>query len=261
MTHGNANSMTYTVGGEPAAMKEPSVNGSVGPSGELSMALIRDGELRRVFPDPLVWPHRPASVLDVVELGLPQRGLSDEVNAWRRRNTPNLWRGFRRVALARSLRLPHFYGQLWLTLLRGDGQVVDLGLASMRVVTTTGVGYIVDAFQNGVELENMKYHGLGTGTGAEASGDSALGTELTTEYSGDTRATGTTIEGASANIYRTVATVTLDSGTPAVTEHGVFSAASAGVLLDRSKFAAVNMVGTSADALSVTYDLTFTAGS
>jgi hypothetical protein len=237
------------------------VNGNVGPSGALGVELIRGGQLRRAFPDPLAWPPRPVSVTDMLTHGTPQSGLPGEVNAWRLRNVPNLWRGARRVMLARSLRLPHFYGQLWLTLLRGDGEAVDLGLASLRVVTTTGVGFIVDAFQNSVELETMKYHALGTGTGAEASGDSALGTELTTEYSGDTRATGTTTEGASANIYRTVATVTLDSGTPAVTEHGVFSAASSGVLLDRSKFAAVNMVGASADALQVTYDLTFTAGS
>lgn len=142
----------------------------------------------------------------------------------------------------------------------GPHRIEDYGIVSRRVVTTVGVGYIVDAFQNLVELENMKYHGLGTGGTAEASGDTALVTELTTEYVGNTRATGTTTEGASANIYRTVGTVTLDSGTPAVTEHGVFSAASAGVLLDRSVFSAINLVGASGDALQSTYSLTLSAG-
>lgn len=136
----------------------------------------------------------------------------------------------------------------------------DYGVVCRRVVTTAGVGFIVDAFQNAVELENMKYHGLGTGTNAEASGDTALQTELTTEYVGNTRATGTTTEGASANIYRTVGTVTLDSGTPAVTEHGVFSAASAGVLGDRSVFSAINLVGANGDAVQATYELTLSAG-
>jgi len=154
------------------------------------------------------------------------------------------------------------YGALYLRVFRADGCVDDLGLASLRVVTDTGVGYIVDAFQNSVELENMKYHGFGTGTGNEAAGDTALGTELTTQYATDsTRPTGTTTEGATANIYRTVATLSPDSGgTLAITEHGVFSANAAGVLLDRSKFSAVNLVA-GADSLQATYDLTFTSGS
>jgi hypothetical protein len=133
----------------------------------------------------------------------------------------------------------------------------DLGVVCRKVVTNNGVGFIVDAFQNLVEVETMKYHGLGTGTNAEAAADSALQTELTTEYNpNSTRATGTTTESAS-NAYRTVATNTLD-GAAAVTEHGVFSASSAGVLLDRSVFSVVNLAAS--DSLESTYTLTFTAG-
>lgn len=137
--------------------------------------------------------------------------------------------------------------------------IEELGIVSRRVVTTVGVGYIVDAFQNTVELENMKFHGLGTGSTAEAAGDTALVTELTTEYTGNVRATGTTTEFA-ANIYQTVATNTLDSGTPNLREHGVFSASAAGVLLDRSVFAGIALDGTVGDALTTDYRLTFTAG-
>lgn len=144
------------------------------------------------------------------------------------------------------------------------GHVVDYGVLSRRVVTTAGVGFIVDAFQNLVELENMKFHGFGTGTTAEASGDTALVTELTTQYASDNvRPTGTTTEGGSANVYRSVATLSPDAGgTIAVTEHGVFSqaAVAGGVLLDRSVFAAVNIVAGS-DSLQSTYDLTVSAGS
>lgn len=141
------------------------------------------------------------------------------------------------------------------------GEVTEFGLLSTRLVTDNGVAYIVDAFQNSVELENMKFHGYGTGTTNEAQADSALVTELTTEYAvNSTRPTGTTTEGASANIYRTVATLSPDSGgTLAITEHGVFSASSAGVLLDRSKFAAINLVAGS-DSLQTTYELTVSAG-
>lgn len=139
--------------------------------------------------------------------------------------------------------------------------VEDYGVVSRKVITTAGVNFLVDAFQNLTELENFKYHGIGTGTGAEANGDTALGTELTTEYNPDsTRATGSQTEGASANIYRSVGTNTLDSGTPAVTEHGLFSASSAGTLWDRSKFSAINLVGANGDGLQTTYDMTASAG-
>lgn len=233
-------------------------SGIVAPTGALGLQLVRHG---RVHAVPQAWPHRPATAADVLEHGSPQRGLPAEVNAWRLRNLPHLWRGYRRVALARTLRLPHFYGQLWLTLIRADGEPVELGLASMRVVTTAGVNFIVDSFQGTVEPEILKYHGIGTGTNAEASGDTALQTELTTQYSSDnTRATGSLTEGASANIFRTVGTNTVDA-TVAITEHGILSQAATGggTLLDRTVFSAVNMV--SADSLQSTYDLTLTAGS
>jgi hypothetical protein len=248
--------------------------GLLAPSGRLGLKVIRgDGSIERPLMEPAVPPSpapilescvpaRELSIEEIIRFGLPQAGLPQEVNQWRRRNAPNLWRGARRVLLARALGLPHFYGQLSLVLSRADGEVLDLGLASLRVVTTTGVGFIVDAFQNLVELENMKFHGLGTGTNAEASSDTALQTELTTEYNPDnTRATGTLTEGAAANVFRTVATNTIDSGTPNVTEHGVLSQAATGggVLLDRSKFTAMGMAG--GDGLQTQYDFTAVAGS
>lgn len=164
--------------------------------------------------------------------------------------------------LGKIFSLVYIESALYLKVLRADGTIIDYGCVGRRVVTDTGVGFIVDAFQNLVELENMKYHGFGTGTGAEAAGDTALGTEFTTEYAvNSTRPTGTTTEGATANIYRTVATFSPDSGgTLAVTEHGVFSATAAGVLLDRTKFSAVNLVA-SADSLQSTYELSLASGS
>lgn len=175
------------------------------------------------------------------------------------RNLPNLWRGLWRIAVAAAFRISNVHGAVYLRVLRADGRVEDLGLASLRVVTNNGVGFIVDAFQNLVEMENMKYHGFGTGTNAEAASDSALQTELTTQYAtANTRPTGTTTE-AAANIFRTVATLS-PSASVAIAEHGIFSQAATGggVLLDRSVFAVKNLdVG---DSLQVTYDLTFTAG-
>lgn len=191
----------------------------------------------------------------------PRSAQRAEVTAWRLRNLRNLWRGYWRIRAAQALGIGHVYGALYLSVFRRNGEVIDYGLASLRVVTTAGVGFIVDAFQNLVEPENMKFHGIGTGTTAEASSQTALVTELTTQYNPDsTRATGTLTEGGSSNIFETVGTNTVDA-TVAITEHGIFSQAATGggVMIDRSVFAAINL--SSGDGLQSTYDLTFPAGS
>lgn len=151
-------------------------------------------------------------------------------------------------------------GRLWLANISGP-QIEDYGLLGTKVVTTTGCGFIVDAFQNLVELELMKFHGIGTGSGADAAADTALGTELTTEYNpNNTRATGSLAE-ASALVFQTVGTNTLD-GTPGASlrEHGIFSNATvgSGVLLDRTVFAAIAL--SSGDALQTDYRLALSAG-
>lgn len=231
------------------------MQGATVPQGTVTFQVIRPPRA----PQTAV-PAHVLSLAEIVRYGMPGRHLAPAVNRWRLRNQPHLYRGLRRVLLARALRLPHFYGQLSLVVIRANGDWCDLGLASMRVVTTAGVNFIVDAFQNLVELEILKYHGLGTGTNAEAVGDTALQTELTTQYNPDsTRATGSLTEGASANIYRTVGTNTLDASA-AVTEHGILSQAATGggTLLDRSVFSVINLA--SGDALQSTYDLTCSAG-
>lgn len=138
--------------------------------------------------------------------------------------------------------------------------IEDLGLLSRKVITDAGVDFLVDAFQNITEIELLKFHGIGTGATAEAVGDTALVTELTTQYDPDNlRATGSTIEGASSNIYRTVGTNLVDSAV-AITEHGIFdqAAVAGGTLWDRSIFSVVNLA--SGDSLQTTYDMTATAG-
>lgn len=226
---------------------------TLAPSGALALKVMRGGSHSAV-------PPKVLSFFEILRHGLPWFGLSREVALWRLKNTPHLLRGLWRVLVARCFRLSNFFGAVSLAVIKADGRVVDYGLASLRVVTDNGVGYIVDAFQNLVELENMKYHGIGTGTNAEAASNTALQTELSTAYNPDsTRATGSTTESA-ANVYRTVGTNTVD-GSAAVTEHGIFSQAATGggVLLDRSVFSAVNLAN--GDSLQTTYDLTFSSGS
>jgi hypothetical protein len=209
--------------------------------------------------------HRELTLSEIRRYGLPSREQPAEVNTWRASNRRHLWRGASRVLTARALKLPHYYGALFLELLRSDGTVLDLGLASMRVVTTVGVKFICDDLNNSTtDCSTFRFHGFGTGTNAEAVGDTALQTELTTQYVSDsTRPTGSQ---ASATVstnatYTTVGTLSPDSGgTIAITEHGIFSASSAGTLFDRSVFSAVNLVAGS-DSLQATYVYTLNAGS
>jgi hypothetical protein len=164
------------------------------------------------------------------------------------------------IALTKITGIPTIISELRAVKIDSMGQRTDYGVVSRRVVTDNGVGFIVDAWQNSVELEIMKYHGCGTGTTAEAAGDTGLVTESTTALNPDsTRATGTLAEGASANIFQTVGTLTFDN-TAAVTEHGLFSQSGtgSGVLFDRSVFTAVNVV--SGDSIQFTYSVTFTSG-
>lgn len=235
---------------------------------------------------------KPLPIFDLFKTyGLPNKHLNPQVNQWRKSNMVSLVKGIYRIWAGEKLHIPFTYGALYLSVIRPTKDISDLlkefadtlpdidfttwaqvqgvvfqrqflGLAGTKVVTDDGVDFIVDAFQNSVEIEDLKYHGIGTGSTAENQTDSALVTELTTEYTGNVRATGTTTEGASTNIYRTVGTNTLD-GTPgaALREHGIFdqAATGGGTLLDRTVYAAITL--SSGDALQSTYDLTLTAGS
>ena len=208
-------------------------------------------------------PQRPAirTLADAIRHGSPGRlPLANRLSRWQRQNRDNFERSLHDQAEFEAGRL-WAIGHLWVAVARRDGRVQDYGLVSCRVVTTAGVGFIVDAFQNLVEMENMKFHGIGTGSTAEAASQTALVTELTTQYSVDnTRPTGTTSEqSGNANVYETVATVTVDSAVT-ITEHGIFSQAATGggVMLDRSVFTGVPLG--SAESMLCTYRLTFPSG-
>jgi hypothetical protein len=172
---------------------------------------------------------------------------------WKLRNLPRVWRGLWRFGLARLLDLPHVEGRLYARLLKATGQVIDFGLVSARVVTTAFVNFMVDQLQTETsEWGDFKYHDCGTGTTAAAVGDTAMETQY-----GGARATGNQGEGASANIYQTVGTISFTSSL-AITEHGVFSQATGTTLLDRHVFSAINVAD--GDSIQFTYELTCSAG-
>lgn len=167
---------------------------------------------------------------------------------WKIKNLRNLLRGLPDMITG----MVRPVGRLYITVIRADGTEEHLGLVSTRVVTTAGVNYLVDSLQGTTEPENFKYHGMGTGNTAENVTDTALVTEV------ETRATGSQTEGASANIYKTVGTITA-TAPRAVVEHGLFSASTTGTLLDRSVFSVINLATN--DSIQFSYELTLPAGS
>jgi len=152
----------------------------------------------------------------------------------------------------------YFLGTLSLKANR-RGKFEDYGVVGYRVVTTEFVNHLSTCLQGTTtRFTTYKYHALGTGTGDEAVGDTALGTEITD--GSPARGVGSQEAGASANIYKSIsAAITMDASL-AITEHGLLSAAYGDTdeLMDRTKFAAINVV--SGDTITPTYQLTATAG-
>jgi hypothetical protein len=121
------------------------------------------------------------------------------------------------------------------------------------LVTTAAVNYIaadmLSASSNRINAFN--FQDAGTGSVAAAIGDTALGTPA-----GVTRVSGTQSNPASGQ-YRSVATIPFTS-TLAITEFGLFSAATVGTLWDRRVFSAINV--SNGDSIQFTYTVTVTAG-
>lgn len=170
-----------------------------------------------------------------------------------RLSTKGFWRGLQGTGV-------FGIGRVHATKIYRDGAIEHHGLISTRVVTDAGVTFLRDDWNNNAaDITTMNFHGCGTGAVAEAVGDTALGTEQTTNLNpASTRATGTRSTPA-GNQYRTVGTLTF-AGVAAITEHGILSQAATGggSLWDRSVFAAINVVNL--DSIQFTYTLTISSG-
>ena len=145
------------------------------------------------------------------------------------------------------------YGSLAIKKIDIDGGVEDYGIVSRQKITTAFVNNLVTHLQTTGGEAKFKWHGSGVTTGAESTGDVQLGAG-STAYGRDLgTSTGT------ANVYTSVATHTYAAAT-VVREHGLFNSSglNAGVLMDRSLFAAVSC--SSGDSIQFTYSLTANAG-
>lgn len=114
-----------------------------------------------------------------------------------------------------------------------------------NLVVNAGLGYIASRMKDTTQGA-MSHMAIGSGTAAAAGANTALGTEL-----GRVALTSTTV---TANAVAYVATFGAGVGTGAVTEAGIFNAASSGTMLCRTVFSVVNKeVG---DTMSITWTVT-----
>ncbi len=179
--------------------------------------------------------------------------------SWRVRNTMRVafvvgWLGYHLGHLySKVFGAPVMLGRLDAVIKRRDGSVINYGCVGYRVVTTAFVTFVVDQLQTETSVfGDFKYHDSGVGVTAENVANTAIETT-----DGESRATGTQTESA-ANAYQSVATIAYTT-TKAITEHGLFNDPTAGTLMDRTVFSAIN-VG-NGDSIQFTYTLTLTAGS
>lgn len=168
----------------------------------------------------------------------------------------NFWRGWFQVGAAKfmvnTIGGTVATSELSAILIKKDGTRIDLGALGYRVVTTAFVSFVVDQLQTETSVfGDFKYHDSGVGTTAENITDTGIETT-----DGESRATGTQTESA-ANAYRSVGTISYTT-TKAITEHGLFNDSSAGTLMDRTVFSAINVVN--GDSIQFTYTLTISAG-
>ena len=180
--------------------------------------------------------------------------MNIKILKWKIKNFPNILRGAFALFAKQQQLAPVIIGKVYAKKINVSGGMTDYGLISTRVITNLFAAYVVDSFQDSgsFPLSDFRWHDSGIGTENESTADTELG-----EPAGLARVLGTQTEGAAANIYRSVATVTYDD-TYAITEHGLFNAEELGLLLDRSKFAAINVENN--DSIQFTYELTVSAG-
>ena len=114
-----------------------------------------------------------------------------------------------------------------------------------NLVVTDGKEYVASRMKDTTKAA-MSHMAIGTGSTAAAAGDAALGSQA------DRNALTSSVVSGAAVTY--VATFAAGEGTGAITEAGLFNAASAGDMLCRTVFAVVNKG--SSDSMTITWTVT-----
>ena len=115
-----------------------------------------------------------------------------------------------------------------------------------NLVVTAGKEWVADRMANANTV--MTHMAIGTGTTAAAAANTTLVTEL------DRNALTTSGGTVTANVIEYATTWAAGDGTGAITEAGIFDAATAGDMLARTVFSVVNKGA--ADSMTITWSIT-----
>lgn len=138
------------------------------------------------------------------------------------------------------------HGAMTATLIKGDGSVVTRH--KDNIIVNVGFDFIANAIGASSSRPAVMSHiAVGTGTTAVAASQSALVSELARGAATYAHTTGT-------KVFTFNTTFAAGVATGAITEAGVFNAASGGIMLDRVMFAVINKAA--ADTLQVTFTFT-----
>jgi hypothetical protein len=136
-------------------------------------------------------------------------------------------------------------GELKITVTNPDNNVVQ-EVVVPNLVVTAGKNWIAGRMYDTSIPDEMSHMAIGTDNTAAAAGDTGLGTEA-----GRVALTSTTVTN---NSVAYVATFPAGTGTGAITEAGIFNAASGGTMLCRTVFSVINKGA--ADTLGITWTVT-----
>ena len=120
-----------------------------------------------------------------------------------------------------------------------------------NIITNAGVAEMIKLVF-GLGGTAFGYIAIGTGTAAESATDTALAAEIKRKAASKTQTT-TSITGDTCLLTATFSSADGLTGTSAVTEAGVFNAATGGVLLARKVFSAVNVNWDAGDSITINY--------
>lgn len=134
------------------------------------------------------------------------------------------------------------------TLIHEDGSVEVTTMHNL--VVNSGIDFIFDAVFKTATTAKMSYIGVGTGTTSVSAGQTALATPLLCKAATYSHTAGTAV-------CSITTTFTAGQATGAITELGIFTTASTGIMLDRVVIPVINKGAN--DVYTVEFDINITA--
>lgn len=140
-------------------------------------------------------------------------------------------------------------GKLKIVVTGEDGSVKDTREID-NLVVSAGIGFIASRMKDAT-VTAMSHMAVGTGTANAVAGDTTLGTEVVRVALTSTTANATNV------VYAANFPAVGSGGSVALTEAGIFNAASAGTMLCRTKYDVINKGAN--DSMTITWTINLVA--